>query len=826
MRATKHILTLLFVFTLAASAFAWTIQETTTKNLNAIDGISTTSMTTLCAVGNGRTILISNDYGANWSQTSIPVGMGADENVTDVSIVGNSIWIGTELGQVFVSSDAGGSWTDRTPAGAVFDDIHSIKFSSSNNGVVTGAKTGSFITYYTSNAGGGWSVASTPPGSTSMKGITATNANTFYIVGFSGKIFKSTDGGDKWYEQTSNTANNFYGIHFSSASTLDGYAVGRANTIRKTDDGGASWEVVTSTGIEDFYGVFFTSANTGEIVGVQNSGDTKGRIFSTANGGSSWTDEYTGANKASPLKDIYFTDTDNRFAVGTGAAGIILGNITAIDLASVVQAARTSQHQAYRGFSGDLTFTGTNFQRGPWATGDVDFAAAGITVQSVTRVSSTQLTVNITISGTAALGEKDVGVTNIDGTIANLTDGFTVTEKPIISTGLYPSSGLQGDIITNLIITGDFFQTGITNSSITFVNPLGPSGITVSNVTRKTTLEITCKIVIDLGATTGLNNVTVTNPDGGASDPKTFTVQSSTVTNPTITGISPTDVTIGATSVDVVLTGTEFLAGITAALETNGITINSLTRDAVTPTKSLTINIDVGANAHIGPRAITVLNTNGGAGTSADKNVYLNVMVAGAAMPTISRLWEDFGFQDKQGEDVIVYGSNFEKGATVIFYPPAGITVNSITFLNSTRLRVNIDIDSGAAIGSRDITVSNPTGAYRIKGGAYTIKQQNRANPGVEPGEPILFGPNPWNGIDPLVFQLPMDGPDTIVLRVTKINGSTIFKSPPIAVTAGMNKIPVVIDDIANGGYLAFAQGSRGLLRGSNGRFIKLIVVH
>jgi hypothetical protein len=69
-----------------------------------------------------------------------------------------------------------------------------------------------------------------------------------------------------------------------------------------------------------------------------------------------------------------------------------------------------------------ITITGTGFVSG--AT--VAFTGTGITVNSVTRTSATQLTVVISLSGSAATGLRNVTVTNPDAGFYTLTNGFTV----------------------------------------------------------------------------------------------------------------------------------------------------------------------------------------------------------------------------------------------------------------------------------------------------------------------------------------------------------------------------------------------------------------
>jgi len=69
-----------------------------------------------------------------------------------------------------------------------------------------------------------------------------------------------------------------------------------------------------------------------------------------------------------------------------------------------------------------VTITGTSFVSGA----SVCFSGTGITVNSVTRNSATQLTVVISLSGGAATGTRNVTVTNPDAGWYTRSSGFTV----------------------------------------------------------------------------------------------------------------------------------------------------------------------------------------------------------------------------------------------------------------------------------------------------------------------------------------------------------------------------------------------------------------
>src|SRR5439155_376032 len=112
-----------------------------------------------------------------------------------------------------------------------------------------------------------------------------------------------------------------------------------------------------------------------------------------------------------------FTLTAN-FADGTSA-------VATLSLPIVPTISSVSPSTGLQGANLTVTVTGTNFKAGASAG-----FGAGITVGSTTVVSSTQLSVALAIGATAAMGPRDVTVSNPDGQSVVLTSGFTVTPPP------------------------------------------------------------------------------------------------------------------------------------------------------------------------------------------------------------------------------------------------------------------------------------------------------------------------------------------------------------------------------------------------------------
>jgi photosystem II stability/assembly factor-like uncharacterized protein len=785
MKAKKLILALLFIITLSASAFgAWTSQEVTAWSIRAIDGTATTSMTTLCAVGNYGSVYISNDYGNTWVKKTSPE---VDLHLSDVDIVGNSIWVagtkdagGDGSGRIFVSTDEGASWQDKTPSS--FAACYAVKFGSSSNGVIVGktdSPSSGFESRYTSNGGTSWNSPSSPHGIGRLNALDSTDANTYYAASSSnGYVHKTTDGGDTWVTQETNVGDiNLSGIHFPTTNT--GYVVGGSDTIAKTTDGGASWEALSPPGSNHYKGVYFVSADNGEVCGDQDS-TQNGRIISTANGGSNWTTSYS-ITGLTPINDIFFLDTDNRFAVGQGGSGFIVGNVTPITLTLVEQTARPGQSQAPRGFTGNLTLTGTNFQIGSWGPGNVAFVAAGITVNSVTWVSSTQLTANVTISASAALGTEDVAVTNIDGTMANLSSGFTVTTAPTIS-------DVDDDYInptqTKVIaITGTGFQTGATVS-------ITGGGLTVGTTTVESAFSIKA-LVTASGAGTGSRDLTVTNPDGGVSNMALFSVVPVTG-NPTVTDVSPATVYLGS-SQTMTVNGTGFESGITVSFSTDGLVAGATTFINST---QFTFPLTVTSTAPTGSRGISVNNPSGGIGT---KSNALFVAAVGAVTPEVTVLSPDTGYQGTS-EVIQVIGSGFTdeaQGSLAYFNGSTGMSVTNVEFKDTGLLKLTVDIASNATLGQKAITVVNPDGGNRTKLNVFEVLAQT-SNPGIPAGTSIIPGPNPWNpnSGDPLSIQFELSSNAVIYVNIYDFVGQLIYRAGPISVSAGSVDIDVLLSDI------------------------------
>ncbi|MBI5399580.1 hypothetical protein HZB07_03075 [Candidatus Saganbacteria bacterium] len=475
------------------------------------------------------------------------------------------------------------------------------------------------------------------------------------------------------------------------------WTVGDDSAIFRTTDGGAVW-TAQSSGIASsnpFVDIHFFNNDNGWV--ISGLGD----IYRTTNGSAAavtWTAE-TNPVGVSSLKAAYSQDVNNAWFVGALPSGnpLILKYLTDPTITAITRSGATPT-QASQGFSGNLTFTGTNFQTGSTVTAD-----AGVTINSVTITSSTTATVNITISPTAAAGTKTFYWLNLDTGIA--TGTFTVSARPIANITLNGRNDRPLGYSGPFEITGSGFQTGINVDSQVVTTQLA--------ITSNTATTITGIITIAATSLTGVQTLDVTNPDSGATT-CAFTVNPL----PTISSVTSATMQQGATG-SVVIAGSGFLSSLTGSalvFSGSGITVNSLTWESA---YQLRANFSIAASAATGSRNLTINNPDGASVTGAGVfSVSSNDPGVIVTAPTVTSLSPDSAIRG-QTLNLTFNGSNFQTGATVSL--GSGITINSVTFVNATSLTINATVSSDASTGMHTATVINTNGGVGSLNNAFLV---------------------------------------------------------------------------------------------------------
>ena len=165
-----------------------------------------------------------------------------------------------------------------------------------------------------------------------LNGVYFINANNGVIVGDSGIILKTSNGGEKWEKQISGTDFNLQDVQFTDANNgiiVGGHYKGNGDDkdiVLHTEDGGETWMKLWSD--ENFYlnKVCFVNDIKGMAVGWNDTfGGKFGHIIGTNDGGKTWHDKIDLSNN--PYWEIHFNDvkyiTEN-FVIVVGDSGTIL----------------------------------------------------------------------------------------------------------------------------------------------------------------------------------------------------------------------------------------------------------------------------------------------------------------------------------------------------------------------------------------------------------------------------------------------------------------------------------------------------------------------
>ncbi len=200
-----------------------------------------------------------------------------------------------------VSSQSG--WVRQyTPSQVQSISLLSVSFVTVNTGFIVG---GSGTVLHTTNGGTVW-ISQLSRTMNWLRGVSATDVNTATAVGDSGIILHTTNGGEVWDHQLSGTTNTLNAVSFTDLN--NGTAVGGSGIILHTTNGGKVWERQSSGTSNTLNAVFFTDVNVGTAVG------DSGTILRTTNGGIKWTTR--SISKDYGLGAVSFPSADTGIVVG------------------------------------------------------------------------------------------------------------------------------------------------------------------------------------------------------------------------------------------------------------------------------------------------------------------------------------------------------------------------------------------------------------------------------------------------------------------------------------------------------------------------------
>lgn len=330
----------------------------------------------------------TTDGGTTWNAIPTPVPANGAFLIQLRALAAQVLEFKDSQGQIYLSTDGGIHWAQRSPNGTPMPMLNSVWFFDSREGLAIGVDGtnlrtsdgghtwthGTMWTYagwrdlqFLPDASAGWVLAGSSLYRTDDKGHSwiapsLPSGNMPSIAGFhfvdathgwavsnqswtdEHKVFRSVDGGLSWQPVAgSNTLSELQAVRF--ADRLHGVALGMPGVAFVTSDGGHSWEA-RPTGVATLLRrVAFVDDKVALAVGEQ------GTIVRSTDRGRTWTRVGLGAT-TSRLNEVRFSSPANGWAVGD--AGTVLqtrdGGLTWTPQASGANGTLTGAH-----FSDDLT---------------------------------------------------------------------------------------------------------------------------------------------------------------------------------------------------------------------------------------------------------------------------------------------------------------------------------------------------------------------------------------------------------------------------------------------------------------------------------------
>ncbi len=261
-------------------------------------------------VGGFKYVYKTTNGGIDWNPVNIPVSSNFYERINFLNsnfgyVIGRS--------RSFSTTDGGNTWNDMTTD------------SKGNDGVFLTATTGIAVGDYqpffanirkTDNGGTTWTDVNNTNAPESNYGISFCNTTSGVIAGANKQMLKTTDGGSTWNEISGSNITGFVIPQFTSVffvpETTTGYAIANSTSmafhgwIYKTTDGGDTW-FETDSVLPDLNAVFFLDVLHGYI------GGTNGYILYTGDGGLNWYSQ--DSHTLGEIRDIFFLDETTGFAV-------------------------------------------------------------------------------------------------------------------------------------------------------------------------------------------------------------------------------------------------------------------------------------------------------------------------------------------------------------------------------------------------------------------------------------------------------------------------------------------------------------------------------
>lgn len=264
-------------------------------NAQGFNCITSPNGTYLAAAGNNGKLYRSYNGGLNWINSTLSA-----YNLNGICSIDSIYWIAADNGTVYKKYTI--SSVTETYSTGNSENLYSIKFINANTGFVCGDDG---KVYKTVNSGVNWTLSNSGIGSERLNSIDFMNLSKGYAAGDSGAIYYTSDGGSTWNVSSSGTTRNLLKIKFINDSAA---VVGEYGTFLLNS--GSGWTSVNMKTSSDIRSISGLSMDKLRICGGG------GFIRNNLNGSSSFLNFEENPMLAN-LSDIFFYDNNKAWAVSS-----------------------------------------------------------------------------------------------------------------------------------------------------------------------------------------------------------------------------------------------------------------------------------------------------------------------------------------------------------------------------------------------------------------------------------------------------------------------------------------------------------------------------
>ena len=252
-------------------------------------------------------LLISTDLGDSWKPASLVL---TGEGISDVCVTNaGEILVGTDIGWIYRSTDAGLSWTRRATRLQRYIWASCLASNSRNMLFAASSSDGLFVT---TNQGTSWNAAPTSVTGTNVTSLAVGASDQLYLGTTSNGLFVSSDDGASWRKlNTIFQTRPVNWIGLNSKGHI--YVVAMPDLFRSTNDG-ASWESKATT---TSFRYITAAIGANDEVYASFSDD----MYYSSDGGNTWTRRNTGLPTPTYVTAIAVADGGGAW-LGTSSGGL------------------------------------------------------------------------------------------------------------------------------------------------------------------------------------------------------------------------------------------------------------------------------------------------------------------------------------------------------------------------------------------------------------------------------------------------------------------------------------------------------------------------